>query len=105
MIRHFVAHYHVERNHQGLENRLIMRAKTAVAKSGRVQTHHRLGGMLNYYTARPHDSSFWTIRGARIFRPDCLLEQQKLGRRGSFAGSRFAPMVPFCATAYMRLRA
>ncbi len=37
MIRHFVAHYHVERNHQGLENRLIMRAETAVAKSGRVQ--------------------------------------------------------------------
>jgi putative transposase len=46
-IRHFVAHYHLERNHQGLENRLIMRAKTAVAKSGGVQTHHRLGGMLN----------------------------------------------------------
>ena len=34
-IRHFVAHYHLERNHQGLENRLIMRAETAVAKSGR----------------------------------------------------------------------
>src|SRR5947209_19660806 len=48
-IRHFVAHYHLERNHQGLENRLIMPAETAVAKSGRVQTHHRLGGMLNYY--------------------------------------------------------
>ena len=48
-IRHFVAHYHLERNHQGLENRLIMRAETEVAKSGRVKTHHRLGGMLNYY--------------------------------------------------------
>jgi len=48
-IRHFVAHYHLERNHQGLENRLIMRAETEVAKSGRVQIHHRLGGMRNYY--------------------------------------------------------
>ncbi len=41
--------YHLERNHQGLDNRLLMRAETTVAKSGRVQTRRRLGGMLNYY--------------------------------------------------------
>jgi hypothetical protein len=48
-IREFVAHYHLERNHQGLDNRLIMGTETAVAKSGTVQTRRRLGGMLNYY--------------------------------------------------------
>src|SRR5215468_5438132 len=47
-VREFVAHYHLERNHQGLDNRLIIPTGTAVATSGTVQTRSRLGGMLNY---------------------------------------------------------
>jgi putative transposase len=43
----FVAHYHRERNHQGLENALIERAPTA--NGGRVHRQARLGGLLNYY--------------------------------------------------------
>jgi hypothetical protein len=43
----YLAHYHQERNHQGLENKLIepeeMQAK------GRVCRRQRLGGILNYY--------------------------------------------------------
>ena len=41
----FVAHYHRERNHQGLENALIERPPTA--SSGRIHRQQRLGGLLN----------------------------------------------------------
>src|SRR5205814_6493357 len=47
-IREFVAHYHFERNHQGLDNRLIIN-NAMLAKTETVQTRCRLGGMLNYY--------------------------------------------------------
>src|SRR6516164_2885671 len=49
VIREFVAHYHHERNHQGLGNRLIMEEEPHADKSGAVQCRHRLGGILNYY--------------------------------------------------------
>src|SRR6516162_2010778 len=48
-IREFVTHYHLERNHQGLDNRLIMTAQTAVEAAGDLRKRQRLGGMLNYY--------------------------------------------------------
>lgn len=48
-IRELIAHYHLERNHQGLGNRLIIPTGTTVATNGTVQTRSRLGGMLNYY--------------------------------------------------------
>jgi transposase InsO family protein len=44
----FVEHYHLERNHQGLDNRLITGTPEADA-AGRVRRHSRLGGLLNYY--------------------------------------------------------
>jgi transposase InsO family protein len=47
-IREFVAHYHLERNHQGLNNRLII-SNNAPPKMGVVQRRRRLNGMLNYY--------------------------------------------------------
>ena len=47
-VAEFVAHYHLERNHQGLANRLI--ASTPAADvGGRVRRRSRLGGLLNYY--------------------------------------------------------
>jgi len=42
-------HYHAERNHQGLGNRLIRGHPTAVDHNGIVQRRQRLGGMLNFY--------------------------------------------------------
>jgi putative transposase len=48
-IREFVAHYHLERNHQGLRNRLIVPIDAVTEKTGPVRKRHRLGGMLNYY--------------------------------------------------------
>ena len=47
-VREFVAHYHGERNHQGLQNRLITGAP-AIDTFGRVRRRSRLGGLLNYY--------------------------------------------------------
>jgi putative transposase len=44
----FVAHYHRERNHQGLGNELITPA-AAVASGTRVRCRDRLGGLLRYY--------------------------------------------------------
>jgi len=48
-IHEFVAHYHGERNHQGLDNRLIILDKPHVKNRGGVRRRERLGGMLNYY--------------------------------------------------------
>ena len=48
-IQEFVVHYHHERNHQGLGNRLIMREEPCAHSTGAVQRRQRLGGMLNFY--------------------------------------------------------
>jgi putative transposase len=47
-IAEYVAHYHRERNHQGIENELIQRAVEA-GNIGRIRRRPRLGGLLNYY--------------------------------------------------------
>jgi putative transposase len=48
-IHEFVAHYHLERNHRGLGNRLIVPVETKVGTTGGVERRQRLGGLLNYY--------------------------------------------------------
>ena len=48
-IHEFVVHYHRERNHQGLDNQLIMKEESYVSRTGAIQRRQRLGGMLNYY--------------------------------------------------------
>ena len=48
-IHEFVAHYHGERNHQGLGNRLIVPDENQVGNRGAIRRRERLGGMLNYY--------------------------------------------------------
>jgi hypothetical protein len=47
-IAEFVAHYHGERNHQGLDNELINGAPP-VDSGHRIRRRQRLGGLLNYY--------------------------------------------------------
>ena len=47
--REFLVHYHRERNHQGLENRLIFPGPTDVDLAAPIESRQRLGGMLNYY--------------------------------------------------------
>jgi putative transposase len=44
----FVAHYHGERNHQGLGNALIV-PEVVLSRGPRVRCRERLGGLLRYY--------------------------------------------------------
>ena len=44
----YLSHYHGERNHQGLGNKLIDEANPF--GDGEVACHERLGGMLKHYT-------------------------------------------------------
>ena len=48
-VSELVAHYHTERNHQGLGNRLICPEASHLENAGAVKRHQRLGGMMNYY--------------------------------------------------------
>ena len=47
--RDFVAHYHAEWNHQGLDNRLIEPGKCNGSDLGAIRCIERLGGMLRFY--------------------------------------------------------
>jgi putative transposase len=48
-IHEFVAHYHGERNHQGLGNRLIIPDESHTGNDGAIRCRERLGEMLNSY--------------------------------------------------------
>jgi putative transposase len=48
-IHEFIVHYHQERNHQGLENRLIIPMETTADTTLAIERRQRLGGLLNYY--------------------------------------------------------
>jgi putative transposase len=50
VVGEYVKHYHLERNHQGLENDLIEPVDTP--QRGRVVCRQRLGGLLRYYYRR-----------------------------------------------------
>ena len=47
--REFLVHYHRERNHQGLDNRLIFPGPAGTDLTAPIERRQRLGGMLNYY--------------------------------------------------------
>jgi hypothetical protein len=48
-IHQYLAHYHTERNHQGLDNQLIVREGEIGHQTGQVVRRERLGGLLSYY--------------------------------------------------------
>jgi len=47
-VTEYAEHYHLERNHQGLQNRLIV-PRAMESKDGATRRHARLGGTLNFY--------------------------------------------------------
>ena len=49
LAREYVEHYHRERNHQGLDNRLLQQAPLPQRAATHVQRRDRLGGLLNFY--------------------------------------------------------
>ena len=48
-IHQYLAHYHTERNHQGLDNHLIVREGAVGCQTGHVVRRDRLGGLLSSY--------------------------------------------------------
>jgi transposase InsO family protein len=48
-LKEYITHYHAERNHQGLGNRLLDPEHTAGSADDRIQHRERLEGMLNFY--------------------------------------------------------
>lgn len=57
MLRHavanFILHFHAERNHQGLDNKLIEPEPSVGSLEGEVVCRERLGGLLKYYHRVP----------------------------------------------------
>jgi hypothetical protein len=51
-MREYLAHYHAERNHQGISNQIIEPALTMWNEKGAIVRRSRLGGTLNYYEKR-----------------------------------------------------
>jgi putative transposase len=49
VVQDYVAHYHAERNHQALGNKLIAAQNDNAANGGHVVRSQRLGGVLNFY--------------------------------------------------------
>ena len=48
-VQQFSAHYHFERNHQGLGNRIITPHQMIGHTTGTIRRRQRLGGLLSYY--------------------------------------------------------
>ena len=48
-ISQFLEHYHAERNHQGLGNRILVPGEEVGRASGEIECRERLGGLLRYY--------------------------------------------------------
>ena len=47
--REYAAHYHRERNHQGIDNQLIEPADRPASTISAIECVQRLGGMLRFY--------------------------------------------------------
>lgn len=48
-VTEFATHYHTERNHQGLQNKIIQPEFTEFPQTGTICSRQRLGGLLRYY--------------------------------------------------------
>jgi transposase InsO family protein len=48
-IAEFVEHYHRERNHQGVDNQLLMHAAPPANDNAPIERRERLGGLLSFY--------------------------------------------------------
>jgi hypothetical protein len=48
-VHEFLVHYHAERNHQGMANRILDPGQEVGRTTGSIRCRQRLGGMLRYY--------------------------------------------------------
>jgi transposase InsO family protein len=49
VVDEYLIHYHCERNHQGLDGRIIDAGEEVGMTSGKIYRRQRLGGLFNYY--------------------------------------------------------
>jgi len=49
VLQEYVAHYHHERPHQGLESRILLPGPEVGSNRGRLRCRKRVGGLLRYY--------------------------------------------------------
>ena len=62
-VNEYLEHYHRERNHQGLENRLLKPSPTAKSCTGTIDCQTRLGGVLSYLSfPKIHRVVGWHVR-------------------------------------------
>ena len=55
-LKHYVTHFHDERNHQGKGNLLLFRASEKANRvEGPVRCRQRHGGLLRHYIGKPHE--------------------------------------------------
>jgi hypothetical protein len=48
-LREYMDHYHLERNHQGLDNKLIASTPVQYPTTQQIDFRSRLGGILRFY--------------------------------------------------------
>jgi putative transposase len=48
-VKSFIEHFHTERNHQGLDNKIIEPGPEVGTTVGKIECREGLGGLLNYY--------------------------------------------------------
>ena len=48
-VSQFLEHHHGERNHQGVDNKIITSGDEIGRQDGEIKCHERLGGLLRYY--------------------------------------------------------
>jgi hypothetical protein len=65
-VKEYTEHYHLERNHQGLDNELIEKLTDRSSMDAAVECRERLGGILNYYQRRAAWwwAEFWHSTGS-----------------------------------------
>lgn len=49
VVAEYLDHYHRERNHQGLDNKIIEPGSEIGRTNGKIRRRERLGGMFHYY--------------------------------------------------------
>lgn len=57
MVKNFISHYHTERNHQGLGNKLMEPEPGVGSLDNEVVCRKRLGGLLKYYHRLPQKAA------------------------------------------------
>ena len=96
IVNEYVEHYHTERNHLGIGNRLIERNDNSERCNGVVESHARLGGMLNFISMQ-HRGNTHDIRKKDLYHQsinsNCPTETA-LRRLGQFHGRRWAISKP-----------